>query len=133
MTRAADQAHPDTLVGGGGDISFMLKVGEVQAVACLARGASRIASVCTGVFLLAEACLLGVRRETTHWRMVHRLQRNCPSIDVDADRVFIADHNVWSSVGVTAGIGLALVIIEADHGAALARQVARELVIAPPS
>jgi transcriptional regulator GlxA family with amidase domain len=56
-----------------------------------------------------------------------------PSIDVDADRVFIADHNVSSSVGVTAGIGLALVIIEADHGAALARQVARELVIALPS
>jgi transcriptional regulator GlxA family with amidase domain len=54
-TRAADQAHPDTLVGGGGDISFMLKVGEVQAVACLARGASRIASVCTGPFLLTEA------------------------------------------------------------------------------
>jgi putative intracellular protease/amidase len=133
VTKAADQAHLDTLVVCGGDISSMLKPGEVQAVVCLARRASRIASVCTGAFLLAEAGLRDGPRATTHRRMAHRLQRSYPSIGVDADRIFIADHNVWSSAGVTAGIDLALVIIEADHGAALARQVARELVIAPPS
>jgi transcriptional regulator GlxA family with amidase domain len=129
VTKAADQSRLDTLVVCGGVISSMLKAGEVQAVTGLARGASRIASVCTGAFLLAEAGLLEGRRATTHWRMAHQLQRNYPSIEVDADRIFIEDRNVWSSAGVTAGIDLALALIEADHGPALARQVARELVV----
>ena len=128
-TEAVDRARPDTLVVCGGEIESMLKAGEVQAVARLARRASRIASVCTGAFLLAEAGLLDGRRATTHWRMAHRLQRSYPSIEVDADRIFIADRGVWSSAGVTAGIDLALALIEADHGPELAREVARELVV----
>lgn len=128
-TRAADDANPDTFVVCGGDISAMLKPSEVQAVARLAARASRVASVCTGAFLLAEAGLLDGRRATTHWRMAHRLQRSYPSIEVEADRIFIADRGVWSSAGVTAGIDLALALIEADHGPELAREVARELVV----
>lgn len=128
-TTAADEASPDTLVVCGGEISSMLKPGEVQAVARLAHRTSRIASVCTGAFLLAEAGLLDGRRATTHWRMAHQLQRSYPAIEVDADRIFIADRDVWSSAGVTAGIDLALALIEADHGPELARQVARELVV----
>lgn len=128
-TEAVDHARPDTLVVCGGQIESMLKVGEVQAVARLAGRASRVASVCTGAFLLAEAGLLDGRRATTHWRMAHRLQRSYPSIEVDADRIFIADRGVWTSAGVTAGIDLALALIEADHGSELARQVARELVV----
>jgi transcriptional regulator GlxA family with amidase domain len=61
--------------------------------------------------------------------MAHRLQKGYPKIEVDADRIFIADQNVWSSAGVTAGIDLALALIEADHGPELARQVAREMVV----
>jgi transcriptional regulator GlxA family with amidase domain len=128
-TEAVDQARPDTLVVCGGQIESMLKPGEVQAVARLAGRASRVASVCTGAFLLAEAGLLDGRRATTHWRMAHRLQRSYPSIEVDADRIFIADRGVWTSAGVTAGIDLSLALIEADHGPELARQVARELVV----
>lgn len=128
-TTAADGGGADTLVVCGGEISSMLKPGEVQAVAHLAARAPRIASVCTGAFLLAEAGLLDGRRATTHWRMAHRLQQSYPAIEVDADRIFIADRGVWSSAGVTAGIDLALALIEADHGPELARQVARELVV----
>jgi transcriptional regulator GlxA family with amidase domain len=128
-TKAVDRAHLDTLVVCGGEIASMLKPGEVQAVARLASRASRIASVCTGAFLLAEAGLLDGRRATTHWRMANRLQKGYPKIEVDADRIFIADQNVWSSAGVTAGIDLALALIEADHGPELARQVAREMVV----
>jgi transcriptional regulator GlxA family with amidase domain len=125
----ADEARLDTLVVCGGEVSAMLRPSEVQAVMHLATRASRIASVCTGAFLLAEAGLLNGRRATTHWRQAHRLQRSYPAIEVDADRIFIADRGVWSSAGVTAGIDLALALIEADHGQDLARYVARELVV----
>ena len=128
-TTAADKASPHTLVVCGGEIASMLKPGEVQTVARLASRASRTASVCTGAFLLAEAGLLDGRRATTHWRLAHRLQRSYPAIEVDADRIFIVDGPVWSSAGVTAGIDLALALIEEDHGSELARQVARELVV----
>jgi transcriptional regulator GlxA family with amidase domain len=128
-TMAAGDASVNTLVISGGDITPMLEPGEVQAAACLASRTSRIASVCTGAFLLAEAGLLDGKRATTHWRMAQRLQRSYPAVEVDADKIFIADHNVWTSAGVTAGIDLALALIEADHGVELAREVARELVV----
>jgi transcriptional regulator GlxA family with amidase domain len=128
-TSAAGDASVNTLVICGGDIAPMLEPGEVQAVAQLARRTSRIASVCTGAFLLAETGLLDGKRATTHWRMAHLLQRSYPAIAVDADKIFIADRGVWTSAGVTAGIDLALALIEADHGVELARKVARELVV----
>ncbi len=128
-TKAFARARPDTLVVCGGQIASMLRPGEVHAVARLASRAARVASVCTGAFLLAEAGLLDGKRATTHWRMAHQLQQSYPAIEVDADRIFMADHDVWSSAGVTAGIDLALALIETDHGPALAREVARELVV----
>lgn len=128
-TMAAGDASVNTLVISGGDIAPMLEPGEVRAVAHLASRTSRIASVCTGAFLLAEARLLDGKRATTHWRMAQRLQRSYPAVEVDADKIFIADRNVWTSAGVTAGIDLALALIEADHGVELTRQVARELVV----
>jgi transcriptional regulator GlxA family with amidase domain len=128
-TTAAGDASVNTLVISGGDIAPMLKPGEVQAVEQLTRRTSRIASVCTGAFLLAEAGLLDGKRATTHWRMAHQLQRSYPAVEVDADKIFIADRGVWTSAGVTAGIDLALALIEADHGVELARKVARELVV----
>lgn len=128
-TMAAHEARLDTLIVCGGEISTMLRPDEVQAVARLTGHAVRVASVCTGAFLLAEVGVLDGRRATTHWRMASRLQKSYPAIDVDADRIFISDRDVWSSAGVTAGIDLALALIEADHGPELARQVSRELVV----
>ena len=89
----------------------------------------RVASVCTGAFTLAAAGLLDGRRATTHWRQAARLQREYPAIRVEADRIFCRDGNIWTSAGITAGIDLALALIEEDHGFAVARAVAQHLVV----
>lgn len=128
-TRVAKGASPDTLIVVGGDIAPMRAPGEVAAVRALAGEVARVASVCTGAFLLAEAGLLAGRRATTHWRVAHRLQQEYPTVRVEADHIFIADRGVWTSAGITAGIDLALALIEADHGIEMARGVARELVV----
>ncbi len=128
-SRATKGVALDTLIVVGGDIAPMRAPGEVAAVRALAGKAGRIASVCTGAFLLAEAGLLAGRRATTHWRVAHLLQREYPAVRVEADHIFIADRGVWTSAGITAGIDLALALIEADHGVEMARGVARELVV----
>jgi transcriptional regulator GlxA family with amidase domain len=128
-TLPAHAANLETLVVVGGETASMLTRGEVEAVAALGRHTPRVASVCTGAFLLAEAGLLDGRRATTHWRMAHRLQQDYPAVNVDVDRIFIADRGIWTSAGVTAGIDLALALIEADHGSEVAHKVARELVV----
>ena len=125
----AKGAALDTLIVVGGDIAPMRAPEQVNAVRALAHDAGRVASVCTGAFLLAEAGLLAGRRATTHWRVAHRLQQEYPSIRVEADQIFIADNGLWTSAGITAGIDLALALIEADHGIELAREVSRELVV----
>lgn len=128
-TCPADKENVDTLLVVGGDTATMLHRGEVEAVAALASRTARVASVCTGAFLLAEAGLLDGRRATTHWRMARRLQQDYPAVKVDSDRIFIVDRGVWTSAGVTAGIDLTLALIEADLGIDVARKVARELVV----
>lgn len=128
-TSAADDAAFDTLLVVGGATEAMLQPAEVATVRRLAADASRIASVCTGAFALAEAGLLDGRRATTHWACAHALQRRYPAVRVEADRIFVADGPVWTSAGITAGIDLALALIEADAGIALARTVARALVV----
>jgi transcriptional regulator GlxA family with amidase domain len=89
----------------------------------------RITSVCSGAFVLAEAGLLDGRRATTHWRSCAELARRYPQVTVDPEPIFVNDGPVWTSAGVTAGIDLALALVEADHGSALARAVARNLVV----
>ncbi len=126
---AKGAAELDTLIVVGGDIAPMRAPGEVAAVRALAAEVERVASVCTGAFLLAEAGLLAGRRATTHWRVAHRLQQEYPTVRVEADHIFIADRGVWTSAGITAGIDLALALIEADQGIEMARGVARELVV----
>lgn len=128
-SQPVSQATPDTLIVVGGDIASMTAPEQVSAVAAVAAITPRIASICTGAFLLAETGLLNGRRATTHWRQAHRLQQTYPAIQVDMDRIFIADGPIWSSAGVTAGIDLALALLEADRGVELAREVARELVV----
>ncbi len=89
----------------------------------------RLGSVCTGAFVLAEAGLLDGRRATTHWRACAVLAREYPQISVDPDPIFVRDGNLYTSAGVTAGMDLALALVEEDHGREVALQVARELVL----
>ena len=89
----------------------------------------RLCSVCTGAFLLAAAQQLDGRHAATHWEWVTRLREQYPQVKVDADKIFIRDGSVWTSAGVTAGIDLALALIEQDHGHRVAIEAARQLVM----
>ncbi|MBC9879874.1 GlxA family transcriptional regulator [Bradyrhizobium sp. INPA01-394B] len=91
--------------------------------------AQRIAAICTGSFILAQAGLLANRRATTHWMMADALRQRYPDVHVEADRIFIQDGQIWTSAGMTAGIDLALAMVEADHGIIVAKSVARQLVL----
>ncbi|RKP46120.1 GlxA family transcriptional regulator [Pararobbsia silviterrae] len=91
--------------------------------------ARRIAAICTGAFALAEAGLLDGRRATTHWDYAKLLQTHHPRIQVEADRIHIADGPIWTSAGMTAGLDLALAMVETDLGADVARSVAHQLVM----
>ncbi|MEU8378123.1 helix-turn-helix domain-containing protein, partial [Streptosporangium sp. NPDC048865] len=95
----------------------------------LARRSARVTSVCAGAFVLAQTGVLDGRRAATHWRLAAQLAAAYPRVRVEPDPVFVRDGHVVTSAGVTAGIDLALSLVEADHGAALARDVARELVV----
>ena len=111
-----NNAALDTLVVVGGRIDPPLSAGTLSRIVEPSSRCRRVASVCTGAFVLAAAGLLDGRRATTHWRYAPRLQREYPSIRVEADRIFCRDGNVWTSAGITAGIDLALALIEEDHG-----------------
>jgi transcriptional regulator GlxA family with amidase domain len=89
----------------------------------------RVVSVCTGAFLLAAAGLLDGLAATTHWRHAGALAREYPAVDVQPDAIFLRRGRIWTSAGVTAGVDLALALVEADHGTEVAQRVARELVV----
>jgi transcriptional regulator GlxA family with amidase domain len=88
-----------------------------------------LAALCSGAFFLASAGVLDGKRATTHWSVADRLQADYPAIEVDADAIFIRADNVWTSAGVTAGIDLALALVEEDYGRDLALEVATEMVV----
>ncbi|RAS01352.1 GlxA family transcriptional regulator [Cupriavidus alkaliphilus] len=94
-----------------------------------ARTSRRIGATCTGAFTLAEAGLLAGRRATTHWYYAEELRRRFPDVGVEEDRIFIIDGPVWTSAGMSACIDLALALVEKDAGAAVARGVAKSLVV----
>ena len=100
-----------------------------RGVAALSRRARRTVSVCSGALVLAAAGLLDGRRATTHWETVDQLTNRHPSIDVEPDQIYVRDGDVWTSAGVTAGIDLFLALVDADHGAELAHEIARDLVV----
>jgi transcriptional regulator GlxA family with amidase domain len=127
--RALDNTALDTLVVVGGPVDRLPSANGLSRLRVAARRSRRVASVCTGAFTLAAAGLLNGRRATTHWRYAARLQQEYPSIKVEADRIFCRDGNTWTSAGITAGIDLALALIEEDHGFATARGVAQHLVV----
>lgn len=91
--------------------------------------ARRVTSVCTGAYLLAAAGLLDGRRATTHWSYAEQLQERYPAVQVDPDPLFVQDGRIWTSAGVTAGIDLALALVEADLGVMASQAVARQLVL----
>ncbi|MGD1282926.1 GlxA family transcriptional regulator [Mycobacterium seoulense] len=122
----------DTVVlpGGGGVDAARSDAELIGWIKDVARTARRVVTVCTGAFLAAEAGLLDGQRVTTHWAFAGRLAREFPAIDVDADPIFIrSSDTVWTAAGVTAGIDLALSLVEDDHGTELAQTVARWLVL----
>jgi len=125
------QGPIDTLVvaGGAGTVA-MAKDDAFVTWLCGAAGRSRrVTSVCTGSFLLARAGLLDGRRATTHWASCEKLAERHPEIDVDADAIFVRDGNLWTSAGVTAGMDLALALVEEDLGRDVALEIARWLVL----
>ncbi len=93
------------------------------------RRAGRFGSVCSGAFVLGEAGLLNGRRATTHWSQAAEFAKRFPEVKLEPNRIFTKDGNVWTSAGVTAGIDLALAIVEKDLGLEIALKVARELVV----
>jgi transcriptional regulator GlxA family with amidase domain len=128
---AGPRGPVDTLVvaGGDGTAGALHDKALVTWLRAAAPRARRVASVCSGAFLLAEAGLLDGRRATTHWSVCDLLARIHPAVEVDADRIYVRDGDVWTSAGVTAGMDLALALVEDDHGGALALEVARQLVL----
>ena len=126
-----DVGDADTLLVAGG-IGYAAAAADPQMLAWLraqAARARRVGSICTGAMLLGAAGLLEGRRATTHWAYFDRLQACAPSCKVERDAIWVQDGAVWSSAGVTAGMDLALALVEADWGKAVALAVAQELVI----
>jgi transcriptional regulator GlxA family with amidase domain len=119
----------DTVVVTGDVAIVSPSEGLINFVSEAATASRRIASVCTGAFVLAEAGVLNGRRATTHWASARQLQRRYPSVKVEEDRIYIADENVWTSAGMTACIDLALALVEADLGFELSKSVAQKLVV----
>jgi transcriptional regulator GlxA family with amidase domain len=121
----------DTLLvpGGSGSRDVATDAALIAWIVSAAARSRRTASVCTGAFVLAAARLLDGRRATTHWAFAERLARLHPSIDVDPDPIFVRDGNVWTSAGVTAGMDLALALVDDDHGRDVALAIARQLVL----
>jgi transcriptional regulator GlxA family with amidase domain len=101
----------------------------IEWIATNARRARRVCSVCTGSFLLAEAGLLNGRRVVTHWGAIESMRAKYPSVHVEPDAIFVHDGKIWSSAGVSAGIDLALALVEEDCGRDVAMSVARQLVV----
>ena len=121
----------DTLMVAGGYSTGEAAddLGLVRWLVGTAESARRVTSVCSGALLLARAGLLDGRRATTHWSVCDTLASRFPSVHVETDRVYVRDGEVWTSAGVTAGIDLALALVEDDHGPALAMAAAREMVV----
>jgi transcriptional regulator GlxA family with amidase domain len=128
---ALEEVRPplDTLVVAGGTGARHAGADVVARVAAVARRSRRVASVCTGAYVLAAAGLLDGRRATTHWAYCDELERLHPAIRVERDPIFVVDGPVRTSAGVTAGMDLALGIVEEDLGPRVALEVARWLVL----
>ncbi|WP_267226741.1 GlxA family transcriptional regulator [Dyella silvae] len=128
-TEAFDRQPFDTLMVGGGvgiPPSTPRLLNFIREAPASSR---RVAAICTGAFLLAEAGLLDQRRATTHWLLAQQFKKLYPRVKVEEDRIFIIDGQLWTSAGMSAGIDLALAMVEKDLGADVAHSVAQKLVV----
>jgi transcriptional regulator GlxA family with amidase domain len=127
----SSERAPDTYLVAGSDGYPRTPVPGALAEAARvpAAGARRIASICTGAFILAAAGLLAGKRATTHWQVTRELAARCPTCRVEPDAIYVRDGSTYTSAGVTSGIDLALALVEEDHGPDLTRDVARALVV----
>jgi len=128
-TQRFDATEFDTVIIGAGMQVPSFSPGLLDFVRRSATTVRRLAAPCIGAFALAEAGILSGRRATTHWAFARELQSRFPAVCVEEDRIFIIDGTVWTSAGMTAGIDLALAMVEKDHGPEVARSVARKLVV----
>ena len=128
--RRLHAVHTLMVAGGEPGVEAALQAGEAARIVARAIGiVPRLASVCSGAFILAAAGVLDGRRAATHWSDIEELRRFRPAVTVDDDAIHVEDRGVWTSAGVTAGMDLALAMIEADHGRAVALAIARRHVI----
>lgn len=128
-TEAFGTAKFDTIVIGAGTTIEPITSRLIEFIKRSMRTSRRVAAPCIGAFALAEAGVLYGRRATTHWAFARELQSRFPDLRVEEDRIYIIDGPIWTSAGMTAGIDLALAMIENDHGQDVARSVARKLVV----
>lgn len=131
-TRRYEPGRPADLLivpGGVGTGEAVNDLPLVELIRRINSAARTSASVCSGAFLLAAAGILDGRRATTHWDAASFMQAAYPEVVVDSDCIFIEDGNVWTSAGITAGVDLALAIIERDYGLAAAQRTAQGLVV----
>lgn len=121
----------DTLViaGGNGTRAAAQDAALVRFVAKCGEESRRVASVCSGAYVLAATGLLDGRVATTHWTRTSDFARRFPRVKLEADRIYVKDGKYWSSAGITAGIDLSLALIAEDLGESIARQVAQQLVV----
>ena len=118
------------LVAGGEGVEAAARCEKtLDFVRTMARRGVRLASVCSGAYILAEAGLLDGRRATTHWRRTRHFLITYPEVKLEPDRIFVRDGNIWSSAGITAGIDLALAMVAEDFGDEIAQKTARQLVL----
>jgi transcriptional regulator GlxA family with amidase domain len=130
--RADDVSGPlgTLLIPGRLDVSAFARHPEIaDTIRRLAERSLRVAAVCTGALLLAQAGLLDGRRATTHWAFSAHLAEHYPGVTVTDNYLYVRDETIWTSAGVTAGMDLTLALVEQDHGSALAREIARWLVL----
>jgi transcriptional regulator GlxA family with amidase domain len=127
--RSASNLSTLIVAGGEGVHAAVRSPGLLAFVRAAARRGVRIASVCSGAYVLAEAGLLDGRRATTHWRRSQHFLASYPSVKLESDKIFVCDGGIWSSAGISAGIDLALAMVTEDFGEDVARQTARQLVL----
>jgi transcriptional regulator GlxA family with amidase domain len=126
---AATEIGTALIVGGDAVPTTPVSPLLIAAAATLSDQADRTASICTGAFILAAAGLLDGRRATTHWQHARLLAAAYPRVRVEPDAIYVQDGTIFTSAGVSAGIDLALALVERDHGEELARSVAQSLVV----